>query len=200
MEVKSLNAIWLFLFVAGTVVAAARGNISAVTDAAMASARLGVETVFGLVGVMVLWLGFMRIAEQAGLIHSLARLLAPPFRLLFPSLNKDHPALGAMLMNVSANLLGLGSAATPFGLKAMQEMQKANGDPETATDAMCTFLALNTSSVTLVPATVIALRLQAGSLNATETVGATLVATVTSTVAALLADRLLRGLSKRRRR
>jgi spore maturation protein A len=105
---------------------------------------------------MTLWLGLMQIAERAGLVQWLARLLRPVARLLFPSVPADHPAMGAVLANMSANLLGIGNAATPLGLKAMQELQKLNPDKRTASDAMCTLLAVNTASITLIPTTVIA--------------------------------------------
>ncbi|HEY8449096.1 MAG TPA: nucleoside recognition domain-containing protein [Bacillota bacterium] len=193
-----VDIVWLLLILGGVAVAAAHGRVEVVTDAAMTSAQLAIETVLGLLGIMILWLGIARIAEEAGLIRALARGMAPLFRFLFPSLPRDHPALGAIMMNLSANVLGLGHAATPFGLKAMQELQKLNDQPDRATDAMCTFLALNTSSVTLIPATVIALRAAAGSANATEIVIPALVATFCSSVAAVTADYVLRRLGKRR--
>ena len=193
-----VDIVWLLLILGGVAVAAAHGRVEVVTDAAMTSAQLAIETVLGLLGIMILWLGIARIAEEAGLIRALARGMAPLFRFLFPSLPRDHPALGAIMMNLSANVLGLGHAATPFGLKAMQELQKLNDQPDRATDAMCTFLALNTSSVTLIPATVIALRAAAGSANATEIVIPALVATFCSSVAAVTAVYVLRRLGKRR--
>lgn len=196
-----INLVWLLLIVVGFAVAAANGKIQVVTDAVMTSSQLAIETIIGYLGIIVLWLGIVKIAEEAGLIEVLARAMQPIFRRIFPSLPRDHPALGAILMNVSANLLGLGHAATPLGLKAMQELQSLNdGDPETATDAMVTFLALNTSSVTLIPAAVIAFRAKAGSANPTEIVGTTIMATFFSTTVALLADYFLRKLHKNRGR
>lgn len=194
-----VNLLWVLMIAAGAAVAASHGRIGVVTDAALASARQAVEMMLGLIGVMALWMGVMRVAEEAGLIRLLARALAPVARVLFPSIPRGHPALGTIVMNVAANLLGLGSAATPFGLKAMQELQTLNDDPETATDAMCTFLAINTSSVTLIPAAVLALRAEAGSLNPAAIVGPTLVATCCSTLAAVLADAALRRLGRRGR-
>lgn len=187
-----IHAIWLSLLLGGVVVAGATGRIEQVTAAATTAAQMGIETVLGLLGIMVLWLGIARIAEEAGLIHALARGMAPLLRGLFPSVPRDHPALGAILMNLSANLLGLGSAATPFGLRAMQELQKLNPQPDQASNAMCTFLAVNTSSVTLIPATVIALRAAAGSRNPAEIVGSALLATVFSTTVAVTVDYLFR--------
>lgn len=187
-----IHAIWLLLLLGGTVVAAGKGQIEKVTAAATTSAQAGVEAVLGLLGIMVLWLGMARIAEEAGLIRAIARGMAPFLRWLFPSVPRDHPAMGAILMNLSANLLGLGSAATPFGLRAMQELQKLNPNPLQASNAMCTFLAVNTSSVTLIPATIIALRAGAGSRNPAEIVGSALVATICSTCAAVTVDYLFR--------
>lgn len=187
-----IHAIWLALLLGGVVVAGVGGRVETVTEAATAAAQLGIETVLGLLGIMVLWLGIARIAEQAGLIHALARGLAPLMGRLFPSVPSSHPAMGAILLNLSANLLGLGSAATPFGLRAIQELQKLNSRPDQASNAMCTFLAVNTSSVTLIPATVIALRAAAGSPNPTEIVGSALLATLCSTAVAVSVDYLFR--------
>jgi spore maturation protein A len=126
------------------------------------------------------------------LVQGLARLLQPITRLLFPSIPKGHPAMGAIILNISANVLGLGNAATPFGLKAMEEMQKLNTKKDVASEAMCTFLALNTSAITLIPATIISVRLRAGSVNPTEIIGTTIFATSCAMVVAVTADYLLR--------
>lgn len=173
-----LNVIWMILMAFGVAVAAVGGKAGAVTDAAFGAGKLAIETIIGLAGLMALWMGLMKIAEKSGMMEGLAWLLRPVVRILFPSVPKDHPAIGAMLMNISANMLGLGSAATPLGLKAMQELQELNEDKETASEAMCTFLTLNTSSITLIPGTIIALRAASGSVNPSEVVGATLVASV----------------------
>lgn len=195
-----LNLVWVGLIVAGVLVAALQGHVQSVTTAAFDSAKLAVETVITLTGILIFWLGIARVAEKAGLMESLTRILRPAFRRLFPSLPADSPALSAILMNVSANLLGLGQAATPFGLKAMQELQAVNDQPDrqTASDAMVTFLVLNTAGITLIPATVIAYRAAAGSQNPTEIVGVTLAASVCSTVLACALDRLLRNRGRRR--
>lgn len=187
-----LNAIWLALMVVGVGVAAINGKAGAVTDAALGAGKLAIETIIGLAGMMALWMGLMKIAEKCGMMEGLAWLLRPVVRMLFPSVPRDHPAIGAMLMNISANMLGLGSAATPMGLKAMQELQSINPDPETASEAMCTFLTLNTSSITLIPGTIIALRAASGSVNPSEVVGATLVASVVAGVVGISADWLVR--------
>lgn len=187
-----VNAIWLFMLVIGIVVAALNGRIDTVTASAMKAAELGVETAFGLIGVMSLWLGLMKLAEEAGFIRGLARLFGPLIRKLFPTLKPNSPALGAIIMNLSANILGLGNAATPFGLKAMQELQKENPHPDVASPAMITFLALNTACITLIPATIIGVRLKAQSLNPTEIIGTTIFATGCAMTVAIIADYLIR--------
>ncbi|WP_253944724.1 nucleoside recognition domain-containing protein [Paenibacillus sp. NEAU-GSW1] len=188
-----VNWIWLFFIVISIIAAAANGRIDAVTQAAFEGAKSGVTVSFGLISIMVFWLGMMRIADDAGLLKKLAKLLSPVVRLLFPDVPKNHPALGYIMSNLSANLFGLGNAATPMGIKAMQELQKLNPNPEKATPAMCTLLALNTSSITLVPTTLIAIRMNYGSANPTEIVGTTLAATFVATGAAIIADRWYRS-------
>jgi spore maturation protein A len=189
-----LNAVWIGLIAVAVVVGAATGRLDAVTKAAFDSARGAVELAIGLVGVMALWLGVMRIAEEAGLARALARLLRPAARRLFPDVPADHPALAAILLNVSASWLGLGNAATPLGLKAMEELQKLNPAKDTASNAMVAFLALNTSSITLVPATIIAVRVTLGSANPTEIVAPTILASACATVVAVTAAKLLERL------
>jgi spore maturation protein A len=191
-----INYVWFGLIVIGVVVGIATGNTQAVTDAAISNARTAVDLSLGLIGVMALWLGIMKIAEEAGLIRKLSNLLKPIMVRLFPDVPADHPAMGAMIMNIAANMLGLGNAATPFGLKAMKELQELNSTEDTATDAMCTFLAINTSSVTIIAASVIAYRASAGSLNPVEIIGPTLFATITSTVVAIIAVKMLAKLPK----
>lgn len=192
-----VNAIWLFMLATGIIVAAINGRIDAVTVSAMKAAELGVETAIGLIGVMSLWLGLMKLAEEAGFIRALARIFGPVIRRIFPSLKPDSPALGAIIMNLSANILGLGNAATPFGLKAMQELQKENPNPEVASPAMITFLALNTSCITLIPATIIGVRLKAESVNPTEIIGTTIFATGCAMTLAIFVDYLIRRRAKR---
>lgn len=187
-----VNWIWLFFIGAGFVVAAVRGNIESVTQAVFEGAKNGVTVSFGLISILVFWLGLMRIAEDSGLLRKLAVLLRPIVRLLFPDVPKDHPALGYIMSNMSANILGLGNAATPMGIKAMQELQRLNPDKDTATPAMCTLLALNTASITLIPTTLIAIRMNYDSANPAEIVGTTLMATAIATLAAILADRWYR--------
>jgi spore maturation protein A len=188
-----VNWIWLFFIAVSFVVAAVNGRMEAVTEAAFDGAKSGVTISFGLISILVFWLGLMRIAEDGGLLRILAKLLGPAVRFLFPDVPPNHPALGYIMTNMSANLLGLGNAATPMGIKAMQELQTLNPQKETATPAMCTLLALNTSSITLVPTTLIAIRMNYNSLHPAEIVGTTLAATFIATGAAIAADRWYRS-------
>lgn len=190
-----VNFIWLFFILCGFIVGALNGRMEQVTEAAFEGAKTGVSVCIGLISVLVFWLGLMKIAEQAGLLQRLGALLRPVIQLLFPSIPKDHPALGYIISNMSANILGLGNAATPMGIKAMQELQKLNRDKHTASADMCTLLALNTSSVTIIPTTLIAIRMNFDSANPTEIVGTTLIATLIATAAAILADRWYRSRS-----
>jgi spore maturation protein A len=158
-------------------------KINSVTnDGIIKYAKTAVELAIGLIGIMALWLGVMKIAEASGLIKKLALFLKPLTTWLFPDVPADHPAMGAMIMNISANILGLANAATPLGLKAMEELSKLNRKLGTATDAMCTFLVINTSNVQLIPATVIAIRAAAGSANPTEILGPVIIATTVNTI------------------
>lgn len=193
-----INIIWAGLIVIGFLVGALNGKIDLVTSALIDSAKDAVELSLGLVGVMGLWLGIMRIGEDSGLIKSIARILRPGMKLLFPDVPKDHPAMGAMIMNISANILGLGNAATPFGLKAMEELQSLNPRKDTATNAMVTFLAINTSSVTLIPSSTIAILSSAGSTNPTEIIGPTIIATTVSTIVAIIVAKTLQSSNKYR--
>lgn len=194
-----LNGIWIGLIVVSVVVAGVTGRMEAVTKAAFEGAKGAVEIALGLVGFMALWLGAMKVAEEAGMVRVLARALRPVARRLFPDLPADHPALGAILMNLAANWLGLGNAATPLGLKAMAELDSLNSVKGTASDAMVMFLALNTSCITVVPATIIAVRSQLGSASPTEIILPTVLASTCATVVAATTARLLQGLPVFRR-
>lgn len=187
-----INYIWLFMIVSGIVAAIAQGRIELVTTAALNGAKDAVAVCFGLISVLVFWLGMMRIAQDAGLLDKLAKLFRPIAKFLFPSVPADHPAMGYILSNISANLFGLGNAATPMGLKAMEELQKLNPNPKVATPAMCTLLALNTSGFTLVPTTIIAIRMKHGSVDPTDIIGPTILATLCATTVAILLDRFYR--------
>ena len=169
-----MNAIWLILLCGAVLVGVLSGRINQVTGAAFSSAESAVTIALGLIGIMTLWLGILKVAEEAGMIRLLARLIRPLSRRLFPQVPPDHPAMGAMLLNISANWLGLGNAATPLGIKAMEHLQELNDDKERATDAMILFLALNTASITLVPMTIIAVRASLGSAHPAEIIGPTI--------------------------
>lgn len=187
-----INFIWMFLIVTGVIFAGLQGRMEVVTISAISSAEAAVTLAIKLTGVMCLWLGIIKIAEAAGMVRYFAALLTPVIRVLFPSIPKKHPALGAIIMTISANMLGLGNAVTPLGIKSMQELQKLNHNQTTASPAMCTLLALCTTGFTLIPATVIALRSAAGSVNPTETVGATILVSMTATIVVIMVDWLCR--------
>lgn len=189
-----LNYIWLGLMVLGVALGGITGHLKEVTEGAFGAAEKAVMTIaLPLVGLTALWLGIMRLAEKAGLIQVLAGWLRPVLGWLFPEVPADHPAMGSMLMNMAANMLGLNNAATPLGLRAMQDLERLNPHPGTATNAMCTFLAINTSSIQLLPTTVISLLATAGSVHPTAIVGTSLVATFCSTAVGILA---VKGLAR----
>jgi spore maturation protein A len=167
-------------------------KLSAITDAAFNFAKIAVmDIALPLVGVMALWLGIMKIAEQAGIIRLLAAAISPITRRLFPEVPTDHPAMGSMVLNIAANWLGLSNAATPFGLKAIEELQKLNPKKDTATNAMVMFLGVNTASITLIPATIIGLRVAMKSAHPAEIIGTTIFASVCATITAVIAVKLL---------
>ncbi len=193
-----INTLWLALITIGIVYGILAGNVSQVTAAIFSSAELAVQLILGMVGVMAFWLGLAKVAESSGLLEKSIRIFNPLVRRIFPSVPSRHPALGSILLNLTANFLGLGNAATPFGLRAMRQMQSLNPCPHEATDAMCTFLAINTSGLTLIPTMVIAVRAAQGSQDPTEIIGVTLLTTLTATTVALLVDRLFRSKGRSR--
>lgn len=186
-----LNYIWFGLMALALVVAAINGTADAVTKGAVDSASTAVQIAIGLVGVMTLWLGMMRVAEAAGLVSLVGRLLAPVLRWLFPEVPVGHPAAGAIVVALAANMLGLANAATPLGIKAMEELQTLNPDKDVATNPMVTFMAVTTSGVQLIPATMIGILAAAGSTAPTVIIGSTLIATFFATIVAVIAARLL---------
>jgi spore maturation protein SpmA len=196
-----LNYIWLGLVVAAVLIAgfhnligAPTGTLKEMTENGFAMAKSAVELAIGLVGIMALWLGIMRLAEKAGLIQLLARWLRPVMRWLFPDVPAEHPAMGSMLMNMAANFLGLSNAATPLGLRAMKDLETLNPRPGTATNAMCTFLAINTSSIQLLPVTAVAVLAAAGSVQPYAIIGTAIIATSFSTIAGITSVKLLEKL------
>ncbi len=186
-----LNYIWFALLAIALVVAMFNGTAAQVTKASVDSAKTAVEIALGLIGIMTLWLGIMRVAEKAGLVTMLARILTPFRRLLFPEVPPDHPAIGAMIMNLAANMLGLSNAATPLGIKAMEELQELNPEKETASNAMVTFMVLNTAGIQFIPATIIGVLATAGSKNPTAIISTTIVATMCGAVAAVTTAKIL---------
>lgn len=190
-----LNYIWLTLVLLAVLIGGFTGRIEAVTNGAFMAAKDAVMIIaLPLAGLMALWLGFLRLAELSGLVQMIARGLQPVMRRLFPEVPVEHPAMGAMLLNMAANMLGLGNAATPLGLRAMKHLESLNPHPGTATNAMCTFLAINTSSIQLVPATAVSFLAAAGSKEPTAIIGTAFLATSCATMAALTAVKLLQKL------
>ena len=188
-----LNYIWFGMMAIGVIAGIYNGKIEAVTQAAIDMAKTSVTIAIGLIGIMALWLGIMKIAEESGLIKIIARALRPITIRLFPDVPEDHPAIGSIVLNMSANMLGLGNAATPLGLKAMQELQELNEQKDTATNSMVMFLAINTSSVQLIlPATVVALMGAAAS----QIFLTTIMATAFSTIAAVVAVKTLEKMKR----
>jgi spore maturation protein SpmA len=186
-----LNAIFVALLVSAVMTAAYNGTMPAVNQALFDSAKLAVTTALGLIGTMALWLGFMRVLRDAGVLTSISRALTPVMRYLFPDIPRDHPALSAMIMNMAANMLGLGNAATPFGLKAMQELQKLNSNRAVATDSMALFLAMNTAGIAVIPTGVMAVRASLDSANPGGIFLPSILATLCSTITAVIVAKFL---------
>ncbi len=193
-----LNYIWLFMLVSGFVVGIMNGRVKEVTQAALDSAGTAVELAIGLLGIMCLWTGLMNIAEKSGLIRHITKLARPIMQRLFPEIPRGHPAIGAIVMNLAANFLGLGNAATPLGIKAMSELQKLNRNKDTATSSMSMFLVLNTAAIQLVPTTVIAVRSLAGSKNPVEIIGTIWIASCSAAISGIIAVKLFSGLYGKR--
>lgn len=194
-----INYIWCGMIIIGIIVGTITGNIEAVSTAAIEWAETAVELSLGLIGVMALWLGLMKIAEEAGIVRGMGLLVKPIMVRLFPEVPADHPAMGSIVANMAANFFGLGNAATPLGIKAMQELQDLNENKEEASNAMVMFLAINTSSVTLISSSTIAYRSAAEAANPADIIAPTIVATVVSTTVAIIACKLLEKLPKYKR-
>jgi spore maturation protein SpmA len=191
-----LNYIWLGLILLAVIIGGCTDHLKEVADKSFEMAEFAViKTALPLVGIMALWLGIMRLAERAGLVALFARGLRPVLRWLFPEVPADHPAMGSMVLNIAAGILGLGNAATPLGLRAMKDLQSLNPHPGTATNAMCTFLAINTSSIQLIPATAIAILAANNSSNPTAIVGTSIIATGCAAISGVTAAKLLQHLS-----
>jgi spore maturation protein A len=186
-----LNYIWFGLMAIALLVAAFNGTVDGVTKGAMESASTAVQVAIGLVGIMTLWLGMMRVAEAAGLVSLLGRIVRPLLQRLFPEVPPEHPAAGAIVLAIAANMLGLNNAATPLGIKAMEDLQTLNPEKEAATNPMITFLAMTTSGVQLIPATMIGVLAAAGSQQPTAIIAPSILATFIGTVAAVAAAKIL---------
>jgi spore maturation protein A len=175
-------------------------KLAQVTNAVFEECKKAVEISIGLIGIMALWLGVLRVAEEAGLTRILAKLVKPIMRWLFPSIPADHPAISAMIMNIASNWLGLSNAATPLGLKAMNELNKLNPKKEEASDDMCTFLVLNTSAITFIPATAIAVRASLGSSNPQMIIIPSILAACCATIAGLSVVKIIQKIKNREKR
>ncbi|RDU35015.1 spore maturation protein [Neobacillus piezotolerans] len=184
-----VNYIWVILTLIGIVFAMFNGTMHEVNQAIFQGAKDAVTLCIGLVSILVFWLGMMKIAEESGILKMLAKLFKPIIRPLFPEVPANHPAMGYIMSNIIANMFGLGNAATPLGLKAMEQLQSLNNKKDMASRSMVTFLAINTASVTILPTTVIAIRLNYNSASPAEIVVPTLITTALSAIAAIMIDR-----------
>lgn len=185
-----MNYIFYFLIVFSIIVGAINGKLQDVINAVMSGAELSVKIAFSLIGIMAFWLGVMRIAERSGLINLIAKAIKPITKRLFNELPEDSSAIGDIAMNFTANAFGLANAATPFGIRAMEEMQKVNKDKSTASNSMCLFLGINTAGFQLIPATVIAVLVGIGYKNPTEIIAPTLLVTSIAFVSAIILAKL----------
>lgn len=184
-----INYLWGIFIILGIIFSIINGNNS-ITNSMLSSGSRGIDMILSIVPLMCLWLGTMKIAESSGLLDIISKKLSKIVKVLFPEIPEGDKAIGYISSNIVMNMLGLGNAATPFGLKAMSELKRLNKDSSTASRSMITFLVINTSSVTIVPTTVISLRLSSGSINPTEIIPVTIITTFLSTFLALLLDRL----------
>lgn len=186
-----INVIWFFMIFIGLFLSFLRGNLESVMSASINGGISAVELTIGLIGVICIWTGIMKVAEKSGLTAILGKMLHPVMRLLFPELPKKHPSVSAIILNMASNMLGLSNAATPFGIKAMEEMQKLNGEKSRATNSMVTFLVVNSACIQLIPATVISIRASAGSKNPSEIIITTLISTLAAAVVGIISCKLL---------
>ena len=186
-----INIIWGFFIILGIIYYLLTGDISNINSEILNSGKQSLDMVIEIFPVMAVWLGLMNIAKESGLLQKLSNKLSILLKYSFPEIPKGHESIGYIASNIVINMFGLGSAATPFGLKAMKSLQKLNNKKDTASRSMITFLVLNTSGVTIVPTMIISLRMMHGSINPTEIVITCLIATICSTIAGLLMDRFL---------
>ena len=186
-----MNRIWVFMILIGMGTAIITHRVEIINEVVIQNTQDAVAFAIGLTGIMAVWLGLMKVAERSGLIKLLGRMMGPLIRLLFPEIPKNHPAISAIVMNMVANMFGAGNSATALGLKAMEELQSLNVQKDRATNAMCMFLVINMSSIQLIPLTVLKIRADAGSINPTEIIGTSLVASTVSTFVGIVACKLL---------
>lgn len=185
-----MNYIFYFLIVISIIAGAINGKLPDVVNSILTGAELSVKVAFSLIGIMAFWLGMMEVAKRSGLVEVIAKIIRPITKILFNELPQDNPAIGDIAMSFSANALGLTNAATPIGIKAMEEMQKQNKDKSSASNAMCMFLAMNTAGFQLIPATVIAVLISIGYKNPTEIIAPTLLVTTIAFVSAIILAKL----------
>jgi spore maturation protein A len=190
-----LNYIWLTMVILAVILGGINGKIENVTKSAIDAAGGAVTIAIGLVGIMALWLGIVKIAEDSGLMSLLAKAIAPIMKRLFPDVPANHPAMASMTTNIAANMLGLSNAATPLGLKAMEDLETLNKCPGVATNAMCTFLTINTAGLQLMPATMVGIMASAGSTNPTAIIGVTIASTCIALIAGVTVAKVLEKLS-----
>ena len=186
-----VNKLWSYFIIIGIIFSIFSGNSLHINETILKSSTSSLEIFIQIFPVIALWLGIMNIATNSGLLNKLSKILSKVLHPLFPDIPKDHISIGYMSSNIIANMFGLGSAATPFGLKAMNSLQELNSNKKVASKSMLTFTALNTSAITIIPTTLIALRMLYGSLEPTKTVMVTLLSTIVSTVFSLLLDKIL---------
>lgn len=192
-----LDYIWLGMIIIGIAVGILNGRVELVTQAALESAKTAIELCIGLLGIMCLWTGLMGIAEKSGMVRRIARLVKPIMTFLFPGIPRNNPAVGSIVMNLVANFLGLGNAATPLGIKAMGELQKINPNRDTASNSMIMFLVLNTAAIQLIPATIIALRAASGSNNPGEIIVPIWIASICASAVGIIAVKLISSVKSR---
>lgn len=189
-----MNYIFYFLIVISIICGAINGKLSDVVNSILTGAELSVKVAFSLIGIMAFWLGMMKIAEKCGLIKFIAKIIKPITKKLFNEIPEDSPAIGDIAMTFTANAFGLANAATPIGIKAMEELQKHNKEKNSASNAMCMFLAISTAGFQLIPATVIAILIGIGYKNPTEIIAPTLLVTSIAFIAAIILAKILQKL------
>ena len=192
-----VNIIWCSFIIIGSIFCIVNGKLDLLNTEILGSAKSSLDMILKIFPVMALWLGIMKIASESGLLNKITKIVTPLFSKMFPEIPKNHEAIGYITSNMIANIFGLGNAATPFGLKAMQSLQEINPKKDTASRSMITFLVLNTSGLTIIPTTVISLRMMYGSSNPTSIVFPCIIATFLSTIAGLIMDYILAERSKK---